>query len=689
MSAANRRTNVPVELQPFVVADVRPTGRELGVGSYGSVEEADIQGAICVIKKLHEALLPAPTEAHGADRMIDTFVAECRLMSTLRHPHIVQFLGVCFLTGSRLPALIMEKLLTDLHSFLESNSDIPLTMKRSILVDVAKGLTYLHTRTPPVIHRDLTARNVLLNSAMVAKIADLGNSRIINARPGQLMTMTKTPGNLWYMPPEAQQDTSRYNAAIDIFSFGNLTLFTLTQTFPKVKPATYLSEGLFSRVIGRSEVERRIESIDQISQVLGRQHPLVQLAAHCLNNNPRKRPSIATVLQRLESCRLVPYRSWEANKLEMATDIMGKEREIEILQQQTQAHLQQIETTQTEVQSLQEEKQTQDELIETQRVQIETDQTQIRSLQDEKRTQQELIDLQQRQIKDDRTRIAAVREEKQAQDELIETQRVQIETDQTQIRSLQDEKRTEQELIDLQQRQLEDDHTRIAAVREEKQTQDELIEDQRVQIEMKKRQNETLVQTNRQQIITYEDSKREQQRQIELLESEILSQHQISAAKELTIKHQQEEISSVRRDFEIQSQAQLTSKQAQIDHLETQMQLTSKQFEIDAKQAEIDAKQAENDSKQAQINALETQMRSQLMSKQAEIAALETEVQMLRQQTDTQWQAQREELERQHKLVTSLETQLRDLTTQVSSTNSCVYLKPSLFQVITHCNKEF
>ena len=40
-------------------------------------------------------------------------------MSTLRHPHIVQFLGVCFLPGSRLPALVMELLLTSLHDLHE------------------------------------------------------------------------------------------------------------------------------------------------------------------------------------------------------------------------------------------------------------------------------------------------------------------------------------------------------------------------------------------------------------------------------------------------------------------------------------------------------------------------------------------------------------------------------------------
>ena len=63
---------------------------------------------------------------------------------------------------------------------LESAPNIRLCTKLSILQDVSRGLIYLHSRAPAVIHRDLTARNVLLDSAMRAKIADLGNSRIVH-----------------------------------------------------------------------------------------------------------------------------------------------------------------------------------------------------------------------------------------------------------------------------------------------------------------------------------------------------------------------------------------------------------------------------------------------------------------------------------------------------------------------------
>ena len=108
--------------------------------------------------------------------------------------------------------------------------NLPLCLKRSVLEDVASGLLYLHNRPSPVIHRDLTARNVLLTSSLVAKISDMGNSRIIDTRPGQMARrLSVLPGTLVYMPPEALDDRHRYGPSMDIFSFGHLALFTITQ----------------------------------------------------------------------------------------------------------------------------------------------------------------------------------------------------------------------------------------------------------------------------------------------------------------------------------------------------------------------------------------------------------------------------------------------------------------------------
>ena len=153
-------------------------------------------------------------------------------MSDLRHPNITLFMGLCFLPNCQLPVLLMERLDSSLDDLLETIPNIPLVLKRSMLEDVAKGLLYLHSHDEQIIHRDLTAKNVLLTSSLVAKITDLGNSRIVNLQPDQLTrTLSRLPGTLVYMSPEALSVSSRYSPTLDVFSFGHLALFTLTQVY--------------------------------------------------------------------------------------------------------------------------------------------------------------------------------------------------------------------------------------------------------------------------------------------------------------------------------------------------------------------------------------------------------------------------------------------------------------------------
>ena len=99
--------------------------------------------------------------------MVQKYLEECQLMSSLRHPNVTQFLGICFLPGTQLPLLVMELLETSLDDLLEHMPHLPISLKCSVLEDVASGLLYLHKRNPPVIHRDLTAKNILLTSHLM------------------------------------------------------------------------------------------------------------------------------------------------------------------------------------------------------------------------------------------------------------------------------------------------------------------------------------------------------------------------------------------------------------------------------------------------------------------------------------------------------------------------------------------
>ena len=307
------------EMRPYVLADVQLTGTTIGHGAYGSVEEVAVCGAA---KTVHDVLLSSP-------KITSQFVEELQLMSTLRHPNIVQFLGVCFFPDSRLPALVMERLLTSLHDLLDPETDdaqppppdaprplsfFKMSLKCRVLHNVASGLAYLHERSPPIIHRDLSANNVLLTSELVAKIADLGVARIV-PRMRAAATMTKVPGAFVYMPPEAiapadsNEQRSHYNASIDVFSFGVVAIFTIGESFPCDPLApTYMSEetGLLT---ARTELQRRSEYMRCVNTKLRAcgqlhgDHPLIQLIQRCLHNVPARRPNIREVLHLIELAR--------------------------------------------------------------------------------------------------------------------------------------------------------------------------------------------------------------------------------------------------------------------------------------------------------------------------------------------------------------------------------------------------
>ena len=304
-------------LKEFELPHVRFTGTTIGSGAYGSVEEVALPGAICAAKVLHNLLKDASPIAFG--RAAEQFVRECRLMSTLRHPNIVQFLGVAFFPGSRLPALVMERLLTSLHDVFDPEVDhpppealnpfLPLSIKCSILHNVAKGLAYLHEQSPPIIHRDLTAKNVLLDSEMVAKIADLGMARMIETSKRDVV-LTGVPGNHLYMPPEAMlPNKSTYDCSIDVFSFGVIAIFTISEIFPcDPLPSTY-TDPTTGLLRPRTELERRREymnGVDEQLRAYGQlrgDHPLIRLIQQCLHNLPAKRPGIREVLHLLEEAK--------------------------------------------------------------------------------------------------------------------------------------------------------------------------------------------------------------------------------------------------------------------------------------------------------------------------------------------------------------------------------------------------
>ena len=246
----------------------------------------------CAGKTLHPIFF-SNTNGDEQEHTERKFVEECVQHAGLRHPNIVQLIGVHWPPAQRTPTMVLELLHTSLSSFLEKHSDVPLPFKHRILFDVIIGLQFLHERAFPILHRDLTANNVLLTEDLRAKISDLGMARILP--DDHLGKLTKAPGNICYMPPEASEDV--YNAKLDIFSFGALILHTVLHQLPVTSKAATFTDSMTGRLVANTETERRVHLYSRMDA----SDPLTLLSKSCLDNNPELRPTAKDVSVKLES----------------------------------------------------------------------------------------------------------------------------------------------------------------------------------------------------------------------------------------------------------------------------------------------------------------------------------------------------------------------------------------------------
>ena len=267
------QATVPMRATPslndFELHSIRDTGREVGRGSYATVNEFDFRGLKCVGKRIHHGLIEDATTEEKV-RMLSDFLRECKLMSQLHHPCIVQFLGLHL--KEEYPVLVIEYLHSTLSACLDNYGILPEEFTYGILKDVALGLCYLHGRCPlPIIHRDLSANNILLTSSMNAKISDLGVARFLpNRHRPKDPTQSMVPGTPCYMPPETLIETrQQHSPKLDSFSYGVLVTHMLCGQWPI--PSDY----------NLSEIERRAQYLREIPH----KHPLMGLIHQCLKKD--------------------------------------------------------------------------------------------------------------------------------------------------------------------------------------------------------------------------------------------------------------------------------------------------------------------------------------------------------------------------------------------------------------------
>ena len=279
--------------------------QELGRGAYGRVFKARYRGCVCAAKEVHSILIQLTHMAPEERRRLQvTFQRECNHCSKLNHPNIVHFIGVYHPPQQLFPAVMIMELMDESLTVYAEKPNISFKRRMSVLHDVAVGLSYLHSRNPPVIHRDLSPNNVLLKHLPllpVAKIADLGVAKIVNVDERSSKSyQTKVPGTVDFMPLEAFGDKPKYGISFDVFSYGGIMLYTVNGKWPR-PTALADFDPVTRQVRGFSEVERRQEYLDKMRGEAEVLRPLVEA---CLDNDPVKRPSIVELAEKIKPLKV-------------------------------------------------------------------------------------------------------------------------------------------------------------------------------------------------------------------------------------------------------------------------------------------------------------------------------------------------------------------------------------------------
>ncbi|XP_065844591.1 tyrosine-protein kinase SRK3-like [Oscarella lobularis] len=246
------------ELDPStIVISRRANGFEwkLGQGGFGVVYRAVMNGIDPVAVKCLKVGVSAS--------VVEQFRDELALIACLRHRHIVQFYGACTRPDNLF--MVTELMETDLFSALRSSHSDRYKWGgtghgRAIVRGIAAGLHYLHSKNPPVVHRDLKSPNILLSSTSegcLAKIADIGLAR---TKLNTLMTPQPGYTPAWSAPEVVYRE--RTDEKVDVWSWGILLWEVVTGRVPShgelVMPVWcgYELSSLFDRCRAREAWQR-------------------------------------------------------------------------------------------------------------------------------------------------------------------------------------------------------------------------------------------------------------------------------------------------------------------------------------------------------------------------------------------------------------------------------------------------
>ncbi|WZZ68945.1 hypothetical protein YC2023_080315 [Brassica napus] len=251
-------------------------GERIGLGSYGEVYRGDWHGTEVAAKKFLDQDLTGEA--------LEEFRSEVQIMKKLRHPNIVLFMGAV----TRPPNLsIITEFLPrgSLYRLIHRpNNQLDERRRLRMALDAARGMNYLHSCSPMIVHRDLKSPNLLVDKNWVVKVCDFGLSRMKNST---YLSSKSTAGTAEWMAPEVLRNEPA-DEKCDVYSYGVILweLFTLQQPWGRMNAMQVVGAVGFQH--------RRLDIPDFVDPAIA------ELISKCWQTDSKLRPSFAEIMVTLK-----------------------------------------------------------------------------------------------------------------------------------------------------------------------------------------------------------------------------------------------------------------------------------------------------------------------------------------------------------------------------------------------------
>ncbi|CAL5188244.1 unnamed protein product [Lathyrus oleraceus] len=282
----------------------------LGEGGFGKVYKGWLNAETLAPVKAGSGMMVAikkmkPDSLQG----VQEWQSEINFLGSISHPNLVKLLGYCSENDELLLVYeFMPRGSLESHLFRRNTNREQLSWKTrlEIAIDAARGLAFLHSSEKQVIYRDFKASNILLDGNYNAKISDFGLAKF-GPSEGDSHVTTRIMGTFGYVAPEYIASGHLYVKS-DVYGFGVVLLEMLTglQVLDTERPTG--KQNLVEWIKPSLTDERMLKSSIMDCRLEGQYSPKAALETakiilKCLESDPKKRPSMNDILEKLESIK--------------------------------------------------------------------------------------------------------------------------------------------------------------------------------------------------------------------------------------------------------------------------------------------------------------------------------------------------------------------------------------------------